>query len=235
MGVFMVNDTWSPIFITFSRERRAYFAVKSSKPSFLVLGVYCANGFLRTLFGNTTRNEPRNRDKQSTDERNGVDWKVYFDRRRIINRIIGFGIEGQICARISFFLSFDRTQNFIWNIEDRISFNWKRERRTHWLISESRFADRFRARLMPPQIITADFNVNERKAEAWPDTGIYSPDDLCGIALTASLPIPRNVKNILNDSSIPSFLPFNLWPNFNSINSIKRSSSIKSRRLFDFS
>lgn len=53
---------------------------------------------------------------------------------------------------------------------------------------------------MPPQIITADFNVNERKAEAWPDTGIYSPDDLCGIALTASLPVPRNIKNILNDS-----------------------------------
>lgn len=172
-------------------------------------------------------NKARTRETESIEKFISIEGKL---------SIIGFGIEGQICARISFFfLSFDRTQNFVWNIEDRISFNWKRERRTHWLISESRFADRFRARLMPPQIITADFNVNERKAEAWPDTGIYSPDDLCGIALTASLPIPRNVKNILNDSSIPSFLPFDLWPNFNSINSIKRSSSIKSHRLFDFS
>lgn len=131
MGVFMVNDTWSPIFITFSRERRAYFAVKSSKPSFLVLGVYCANGFLRTLFGNTTRNEPRNRDKQSTDERNGVDWKVYFDRRRIINRIIGFGIEGQICARISFFFFLSivhKTLYEISRIESHLTGNGKGER-----------------------------------------------------------------------------------------------------------
>lgn len=129
MGVFMVNDTWSPIFITFSRERRAYFAVKSSKPSFLVLGVYCANGFLRALFGNTTRNEPRNRDKQSTDERNGVDWKVYFDRRKIINNWI-WNRRSNLCSNLFFFfLSIvHKTLYEISRIESHLTENGKGER-----------------------------------------------------------------------------------------------------------
>lgn len=146
---------------------------------------------LRTLCLKTQRdeiNKPRTREVGTDIQK----FTKFFDRRKIIDH--------RWKVMLNFFFS------FFWIIykilyEYRIShFNWKRERRTHWLISESRFADRFRAQLMPPQIITADFNVNERKAEAWPDTGIYSPDDLCGIALTASLPVPRNIKNILNDS-----------------------------------
>lgn len=58
---------------------------------------------------------------------------------------------------------------------------------------------------MPPQIITADFNVNERKAEARPDASIYSPQDLRRIALTPCFLYSEEEYNF--ESILSSFTP----------------------------